>query len=399
MIIGIQKRQFVLLLVALSVPLLLNAVAIWQDVGKIVILQILRGTYGYSNPFPEIILGLPHAVFPLALLFWFIVYMSNRAFFQKQPLIAKLIEALLMAWLVALFFDTVTSFFMPFKWVFILHPTYNFPSSEFVSHWSHLLVLPTTFISLFIAIILSGIKAKDASPMRMIKHRRNYVLAIAASLIIVVSLYYFCSWAPSPEWDKSPQNLVIWIGDYSSYKPADVEIWGDGYIIWSKCLPDGNRKVFEGYLPQQEMTLLIQKLIGLNFFKRYKESEDHDGTSISVSLIDASRSEWIDPDNKQLFDFATYLKAGAGITSKELIPTKGILDVTPIERTSLPKDTKANFYWLDDKFGYGLDVFEKEISGDELKFAWEVVNSSMLPIVKSKGQIYLIDVMLPREYE
>lgn len=242
----------------------------------------------------------------------------------------------------------------------------------------------------------------------MKKHGLGYILGIAASVIIITGLYYFYSWfylwSPTPEWDKSPQKRVFTIGemwtevDYN-YIP-DVQIWGDGYMVWVEHLADGNRKVFEGYLSQQEMTSLVQKLIGLDFFKRNRKSKDYAGTFITVSLIGASRSEWLDPDNKQLYDFAIYLQRGAGTNGKELIPTMGTFFAIPIEKTWLPATTKATYHWSDDKFGYSLDTLidksdGKEISGEELKFAWEVVNSP-LSTIESKGKVYWVAVVLPK---
>ena len=128
--------------------------------------------------------------------------------------------------------------------------------------------------------------------------------------------------------------------------------------------------------------------------------EDYAGIFITVNLIDSSRGEWLDPDNKQLYDFATYLRMGGGTTGKELIPTVGTFFAIPLEKTWLPADTKANYYWPDDEFGYSLDTLAdesdgQEIYGDELKFAWEVVNSP-LSAVESKGKVYWVAVMLPK---
>ena len=128
MILGIQKRQWVVLLLALFMPLLLNAVGIWHDVGKDNILQMLRGTYSYvpydnnsldldHNPFIEIFINLLPTTIFLGLLAWVIVLILNRSFFQKQPLIAKLIEVLLMSLFVAEVFAKVGEVFMPFSMV------------------------------------------------------------------------------------------------------------------------------------------------------------------------------------------------------------------------------------------------------------------------------------------
>jgi hypothetical protein len=241
----------------------------------------------------------------------------------------------------------------------------------------------------------------------MIKRRLGYILAIAILLIFITGIYYFYFWSPAPEWDKSPQTHIITIGklwseiDYS-YIP-DVQIWGDGYIVWVEYSSDETRKVLEGRLTQQEMTSLIQKLIGLDFFKIYRNGKDYEDFAdvfITANLIGGSRSDGLDPKNKQLYDFAIYLKKGAGTIGTELIPTVGTFLAMPIEKEKpwLPANTKAHYHWPDDKFGYSLDTLEddeKEIIGDELKFAWEVVNSP-LPTVESQGKVYWVAVMLPK---
>ncbi len=172
MIFGIQKRQWLLLLLALSVPPLLNAVAIWQDVGTASILKMWNGTYqhplmgflgGPYNPLPEIFLKLLLFAAALGLLAWLMIFISNKAFFQKQYRIAKFCETLLMAWLVAVIFEVITGFFMPLVWLPVFHDTLGLPVSSFMEDWSRWLVLPTTAIFLFIAILLSG-KKKLATP-------------------------------------------------------------------------------------------------------------------------------------------------------------------------------------------------------------------------------------------
>ena len=156
---GIQKRQWLLLFLALSIPLLLNAVGIWQNVGTNVILQLLRGTYSpypyksfgvIYNPLPEIFLKLLLFAAALGFLAWLIVFISNKAFFNKQPLITKVCETLLMACLVGLIFETITGVAMPLVWLPKFHDyILGLPGSSFMVEWSHWLVLPTTVIILF----------------------------------------------------------------------------------------------------------------------------------------------------------------------------------------------------------------------------------------------------------
>ena len=171
MVLGIKKRQWIVLLLALSMPLSLNAVGIWHHVGRDNILEMLRGTYSYipynnnsldleHNPFPEIFLNLLPITIFLGFLAWLMIFISNRVFFQKQPLTIKLIEVSLMSFFTAEVFTKVGDFFMPLAWLPVFFNTLGLPGSVFVSTWSWLLV-PTTTIILFIAMLLSGVKKSD----------------------------------------------------------------------------------------------------------------------------------------------------------------------------------------------------------------------------------------------
>jgi hypothetical protein len=163
--IGIQKRQLCLLLLALAVPLLLNAVAIWEDIGTDSILKMWNGSYpnpfggflgGAYNPLPEIALGLLPYVATLGLLAWLVVFISTRTFFQKQPRVAKFGETLLMVLLVAVIFTFVTGFLMPLIWLPKLHDyRIGLPGSSFMEYWVVRLVLPTTILILLGAVFIS----------------------------------------------------------------------------------------------------------------------------------------------------------------------------------------------------------------------------------------------------
>jgi hypothetical protein len=48
--IGIQKRQWIILFLVVSLSLLLNGVAIWLEIGTAGTLKLLIGTYHPSDP-------------------------------------------------------------------------------------------------------------------------------------------------------------------------------------------------------------------------------------------------------------------------------------------------------------------------------------------------------------
>ncbi len=171
MIIGIKRRQLILLLLALCVPILLNAIAIWQDVGTDSMLKIWNGaykdpfgiyTYGPYYPLPEIFLNLLLIAIPPGLLAWLMIFISNAVFFQKQPLMLKLIETFLSAWFVAKVFEVVAGFLMPLSWLPKFHDyLLGLPGSAFTYEWSRGLVFPVTAVTLSIAVFLSGKMTRD----------------------------------------------------------------------------------------------------------------------------------------------------------------------------------------------------------------------------------------------
>jgi hypothetical protein len=173
MLLGIQKRQWVLLILVLLLPLLLNAVEIWLEIGTDRTLQLLNGTYQPSNPnlppasLLEILAAFLRIIAPLGLLSWFVIFMSNRVFFQRQWLIFKISETLLAALLIAIVFEIVTGVVMPLAWLPQFHdyllglPSLGPAVNGF--EWTRWLVLPATATILFIAMLLS-VTRKIATP-------------------------------------------------------------------------------------------------------------------------------------------------------------------------------------------------------------------------------------------
>ena len=170
--LGIQKRQWLLLFLVLLLPLLLNAVAIWLKIGPTGALQLLSGTYQPSNPnlpiasFPEVLSELLLNVAVLGLLSWLAIFVSNRAFFQRQGLIVKSLVVLLLALLIAKVFEVASGFFMPFAWLPEFYDQIGIPISPFTADWSRWFIFPATAIILFITLILSRNKSLEGKGIR-----------------------------------------------------------------------------------------------------------------------------------------------------------------------------------------------------------------------------------------
>ena len=103
-------------------------------------------------------------------------------------------------------------------------------------------------------------------------------------------------------------------------------------------------------------------------------------------------------DNQQLQDIVEYLSNGAGVEGVEFIPNTAFLYVSPLVRDSLPQDIEILQKWPDERFGYSLESANQSgetiIYGEELQFAWMIVNSPSY-IVESNGNLYVISVIVP----
>lgn len=233
-------------------------------------------------------------------------------------------------------------------------------------------------------------------------------IIVLLSIAIPSCLYLLYLKSPQADWDKSPDALVITEErpfaelDYN-YIP-DFQVWGDGYIVWVEHTSDGKRKVLEGYLTEKQMERLINRFIQADFFKLYRRlyRKDYALPHIRITLLNESYSELMEADDKPIHDLVNFVRNGAGVAGKDYIPAIGRLIVCPIEKTSLPADTKPKYQWPDEKFGYDLEMIstrrphnEIEITGEELLFAWEIVNSPQ-PVVESNGKVFWIAIMIPK---
>jgi hypothetical protein len=245
----------------------------------------------------------------------------------------------------------------------------------------------------------------------MMKRVLGVTIGLVALAMLAGALYLFIPPKVEAEWDTSPDTRVIVVGylgevDYN-YIP-DAQVWGDGHIIWVEHDTHDNRQVLEGYLSKGEMTKLINQLIDAGFFRgcrRFNWRFPGFGEYVGVSLSNVHHQVVIDPiseyDNKQVLELVDLLKSGAGAKGTAFVPTAGTLLAYPLETTDFPQDAEASYQWPDDEFGYGLEEVytnkphnERRITGEELKFAWRIVNSPA-PLVQSRGGVYWIAVVIP----
>jgi hypothetical protein len=209
------------------------------------------------------------------------------------------------------------------------------------------------------------------------------------------------------QWDTNPNALIIRhtgglsiAGAYNpNYYIPDVQLWGDGRIIWVKT--EGlARRVFEGKLTAEQMKSLLQRIVDAGFFEWQDYYDALGGNSITPRLLLVNltgRSKEISEHGAAppaFYELQDFIKNGAGAVGREFVPTRGYLTVTPF-----PGATNGELWPDAAVVGFTLDrVGEgRYIEGEALAFVWQAVNKNpAAPVyVKSNRQIYVIMAQIP----
>lgn len=240
---------------------------------------------------------------------------------------------------------------------------------------------------------------------------KRVVIAVIVTLT-GVGLYYLFLFSPELVWDPYPETLIIYTGvgvrhnDYN-YIP-DFQLWGDGRVVWVNHLPDGKRKVFEAHVSEKEILNILERLKDAGFFQtrfhlgkeeslrcNYQGFED---AYIYVNLTHNFYGEGVWMVDRDICDAINAVVTGTGIAGQEYVPDVGKVYFVPIGETDLPPDTQAVYQWSDTDFRFRPEVMLAskqngiEITGEELKLAWEIVNRSSQPVVESNGQTFWMAV-------
>jgi hypothetical protein len=164
--IGISRRQWLLILTAVATAILINVIGIWYflrpykmwleettDVDPEFLDLITCDDYPYLAVFLKFLI----TAILLGALAWIVVFLSTRALCQRLPLIPKYGSELLTAISVGIVF-AIGSILLSNNWVhdFRCWEEYGLSQSGFVYYWSKRLVFPVTSVLIFWAMYLSN---------------------------------------------------------------------------------------------------------------------------------------------------------------------------------------------------------------------------------------------------
>jgi len=228
-----------------------------------------------------------------------------------------------------------------------------------------------------------------------------WYLPIVIACIIYFLVYKYNYEHPKIEWDTSPDNVVISYEIFAEldygYIP-DFRVWGDGHIVWVQYDLNKTRKVYEGYLSQNELKDLINQFAKAGFYNLFG-NDNSTSININIALLTTSRQSSINANTK-ISQLADFLKSGAGTKASEFIPKTGYLFVFPIQETEYKYSKITPMQWPEDKYNITFENFDKsfpegqEFKGDELNFIWQTVNHSS--VVEVNGKVYWIALEIPK---
>ncbi len=246
------------------------------------------------------------------------------------------------------------------------------------------------------------------------KRSARLLPGLAAAALFVAGLACNTLAAPRPAvaWDADPEALIVnatfccgLVPMYvaQNYIP-DVQIWGDGRMVWVDQNNAGSRRVLTATLKPDQLTALLQQFVDAGFFgwaDNYGDYSITDGASQCVRVVLASASQQVceyysgaPPKFHNLYAAAT---SGAGATGVDYVPVQGYVIASP-QTFQTPPDPATYLNWPVDSLGLSLAGQANGVwlEGEALALAWRVVNGdSWQPLVREGDDYYLLTVLVP----
>jgi hypothetical protein len=235
----------------------------------------------------------------------------------------------------------------------------------------------------------------------MFKHRFLLVVCFALALA-AVACQALATPGPEVKWDASADKVIIRAtfccglvpqGYAENYIP-DVQVWGDGRILWAQTGSSGERRVREGHLTESELKALLERMVDDGFFGWEDNYADYTVTDmpsqcLSVELAGKTKSvcEYYKGAPEAFHQLYDHIAGGAGTTGADFAPTKAFLTAAP---RTFSGPVQPDLHWPADSVGFSLSeaVSGKWVEGEALELAWRVVNAKQWGGVVQDGDTY-----------
>jgi hypothetical protein len=218
---------------------------------------------------------------------------------------------------------------------------------------------------------------------------------------------------PAVAWDTDPEAVVLsatfccglapsWVAE--NYIP-DVQIWGDGRIVWVEKNAAGGQRVLTGTLTPDQLTALLQQYVDAGFFgwdSNYGDYSITDGASqcVSVQLLSTGKQvcEYFTGAPAPFHQLVSAAASGAGAPGVEYVPSRAYVMIYP-QDYAMPPTGDEYLMWPADSLGLSLEgqpAAGQWLEGEALAFAWRVVaGNTWQPLVREGDKYYLLTVRVP----
>lgn len=215
-------------------------------------------------------------------------------------------------------------------------------------------------------------------------------------------------------WDTRPEAKIVSVSLCCGLAPPAVkdnyipaaQIWGDGRMIWTQTEANGQRRVLQGMLSQDQLAGLLKNAAGQGFFdwnELYNSPlspSDLPTRCVQINLLGQSKKvcEYYKGAPQAFHDLYDQLAQGAGLTGQDYLPAKAYLSAYPIKGPDLAADQQKVPVW--DAKAAQVTLAQAAtgvwIQGPALESAWKLVNASSLnPVFQENGAFYQVTLLVP----
>lgn len=219
------------------------------------------------------------------------------------------------------------------------------------------------------------------------------------------------------QWDTSPEAKIYSATHCCGFAPhfvelnyiPDAQIMGDGTIIWTQTQPDGERQVWTGKIPQEELAIFLQSAVDAGFFGWPElftdplSPSDLPSQCIYIQLEDQAKKvcEYYKGAPQAFHDLYDRSAQGLGASPQAYIPEKGYLTTFPagpVSPSTPGASQPAVPTWDAHAMGFSLAQAENGqwVEGPALQNVWEIVNAAPYGGTVQEGQnVYQLTLQIP----
>lgn len=212
-------------------------------------------------------------------------------------------------------------------------------------------------------------------------------------------------------WNPTHDTVVVVVSNFGGLMPItfaqnyipEMQLFGDGRIIWVTTKPNGSRAVLHGQLTAREMNELLMRIQASGFYsweERYANPLVMDAPEkcIRVMTLEEEKAvcEYIEGAPEAFGILFEWLAKGAGVVGQPYVPERGYVTSYPIGTTQ--EQVSGMVFEWDGSYGVQLEALQQGewLEGKALRVAWQMANASPgMSLIREGETYYQISVQVP----